>query len=94
MKTDARADITKAVADLVSMSFNGSIALWLTEWNFPGPAFPQVWRVMDEPEDTALAAERDEKLLSVGFKAQPGTGDQGIWRGYEAVSPVIDPTGL
>ncbi len=72
MKADARADITKADADLVSMSFNGSIARWLTEWNFPGPAFPQVWSVMDKPEDTALAAERDIKLNTVGFKRSLG----------------------
>ena len=74
MKADARADITKVDADLVSMSFNGSIARWLTEWNFPGPAFPQVWRVMVEPEDTALAAERDEKLSRSGLQSPAWNG--------------------
>lgn len=36
-QADVRADITKADADLVCMSFNGSIARWLTESNSPVP---------------------------------------------------------
>ncbi len=86
-QADVRADITKADADLVCMSFNGSIARWLTEWNFPGAAYPQVWRVMDEPEDTALAAERDEKLSRVGFKPSLELVTKVYGEGYEAVSP-------
>ena len=30
----------KADADLLSASFNATIAKWLTEWNFPGAAPP------------------------------------------------------
>ena len=90
-QADVRADITKADADLVCMSFNGSIARWLTEWNFPGAAYPQVWRVMDEPEDTALAAERDSKLVAVGFKPTLERVTKVYGEGYEAatVPPVI-----
>ncbi len=91
-QADVRADITKADADLVCMSFNGSIARWLTEWNFPGAAYPQVWRVMDEPEDTALAAERDSKLFTVGFKPSLKRVTKVYGEGYEAVEPPSDPT--
>ena len=93
-QADVRADITKADADLVCMSFNGSIARWLTEWNFPGAAFPQVWRVMDEPEDTALAAERDSKLVTVGFKPTLERVTKVYGEGYEAVATNPDPSGF
>lgn len=90
-QADVRADITQADADLVCMSFNGSIARWLTEWNFPGAAYPQVWRVMDDPEDTALAAERDAKLVTVGFKPSLERVTKVYGEGYEAAAPSAMP---
>ncbi|PIQ64101.1 MAG: portal protein, partial [Zetaproteobacteria bacterium CG11_big_fil_rev_8_21_14_0_20_59_439] len=44
LQGDVRADIVKADADLVCMSFNATVVKWLVEWNFPGAALPQVWR--------------------------------------------------
>lgn len=42
---------------------------------------------MDEPEDTALAAERDSKLFTVGFKPSLERVTKVYGEGYEAVSP-------
>lgn len=67
-QNDVRIDLVKADADLVCMSFNATIAKWLTEWNFPGAAVPQVWRLVEEPEDLKTRAERDEKISGMGFK--------------------------
>lgn len=58
--------ILKADADLLSASFCGSVAAWLTEWNFPGAAVPHVWRVFDD-EDLDRRIVRDKTLVEMGF---------------------------
>lgn len=68
LQGDVRLDIVKADADLVCMSFNNTIVKWLVEWNFPGAALPQVWRIVEEPEDLNQRAERDTKVKALGFK--------------------------
>lgn len=65
---DVRMDIVKADADLLSASFNASIARWLTEWNFPGAAVPGVWRIIEEPEDMESRARRDKSIFEIGYK--------------------------
>ena len=58
--------ILKADADMLSASFCDSVATWLTEWNFPGAAVPQVWRVFDD-EDLDRRIVRDKALFDMGF---------------------------
>lgn len=65
---EVRMDIVRADADLLSASFNASIARWLTEWNFPGAKVPGVWRVIDEPEDLKLRSDRDINIYRMGYK--------------------------
>lgn len=65
---DVRLDLVKADADLISHSFNCTVARWLTDWNFPGAAYPEVWRIVEEPEDLNGIAERDERLTRIGFR--------------------------
>jgi phage gp29-like protein len=65
---EVRMDIVRADADLLSASFNRSVATWLTEWNFPGAAVPGIWRVIDEPEDLKLRSERDRNIFTMGYK--------------------------
>lgn len=67
-QNDVRLDIVKADADLLSASFNASVARWLTEWNFPGAAVPGVWRVIEAPEDMVKRSERDKNVFAVGYK--------------------------
>jgi phage gp29-like protein len=83
---EVRDDITKADADLVCMSFNATVAKWLTEFNFPGAEPPLVWRVMDEPEDLNQSAERDERLARVGYKPSLARVTEVYGEGYEAAS--------
>ena len=68
LQGDVRADIVKADADLVCMSFNATVVKWLVEWNFPGAALPQVWRKCEDEEDSNTTAERDDKICKMGFK--------------------------
>jgi phage gp29-like protein len=68
LQGDVRADIVKADADLVCMSFNATVVKWLVEWNFPGAALPTVWRKCEDEEDANTTAERDELISKMGFK--------------------------
>lgn len=58
--------ILRADADILSASFCDSVATWLTEWNFPGAAVPQVWRVFDD-EDLDRRIVRDKAIFDMGF---------------------------
>lgn len=58
--------ILRADADVLSAAFRDSVATWLTEWNFPGAAVPQVWRVFDD-EDLDRRIVRDKAIFDMGF---------------------------
>ncbi len=68
VQMDVRQDLVKADADLVCESFNRTVARWLTDWNYPGAAYPRVWRRIDEEPDLKPQAERDEIISRMGFK--------------------------
>lgn len=68
VQMDVRQDIVKADADLVCESFNRTVARWLTDWNYPGAAYPRVWRRIEDEPDLKPQAERDEIITRMGFK--------------------------
>lgn len=63
-----RLDIIKSDADLICESFNSGPARWLTEWNFPNAAVPQVWRRISDAEETEAGIDRDSKLYQMGLE--------------------------
>jgi phage gp29-like protein len=65
---DVRQDIVKADADLVCESLNLGPVRWLTMFNFPGAEPPRVFRTVQEPEDANTLAERDAKVIEMGYK--------------------------
>ena len=65
---EVRDEVVKADADLVTASFNMQIAKWLTEFNHPEATPPQVWRRTEPQEDLESTAERDKKIMSLGFE--------------------------
>lgn len=68
LQSDVRDDIVKADADLVCESFNMTIARWLSEWNYPNAAPPRVYRKCEPEEDLNKTAERDQKVVDMGFR--------------------------
>lgn len=68
---DVKDDIVKADADLVCSSFNSGPVKWLTDWNFPGVAYPRVWRQMDAAVDLTAEVDRDTKLQGLGISLKP-----------------------
>ena len=65
---EVRDEVVKADADIVTASFNQQIGKWLTEFNHPDAKPPQVWRKTEPPEDLESTAERDKKIISLGFE--------------------------
>lgn len=65
---DVRQDIVKADADLICESLNLGPIRWLTMFNFAGAEPPRVFRVVEEPEDAGKLAERDKKVMDMGYK--------------------------
>lgn len=68
VQMSVRNEVVKADADLICDSFNRSVAVWLTSWNFPGAKPPQVWRRIEQVEDRKILAERDKILFDMGFR--------------------------
>ena len=61
--------LVKASADSLCESLNCGPVRWLTEWNFPGAAFPQVWRDFTQSEDLQDRSARDARIAqSLGFR--------------------------
>jgi phage gp29-like protein len=65
---DVRQDVVKSDADLVCRSFTEGPVRWLTEWNFPGAAVPQVWRKIEDEPDLKSEAERDKLVYETGYR--------------------------
>lgn len=65
---EVRDEVVKGDADLLCASFSQTVLAWLTEWNHPGATPPRVWR-RTEPEDNLNErAERDQKILALGYE--------------------------
>lgn len=90
VQMDVRQDLVKADADVICQSFNHSVARWLTEWNFPGAAYPQVWRTIEDPEDVSRVAERDERLARIGYRPTLARVQEIYGDGYEP-APASPP---
>ena len=59
--------VVEADAAEICDSFNQGPVKWITEYNFPNAALPKVKFLTETQEDLNIAAERDVKILSLGF---------------------------
>lgn len=60
-----RSDLLKADAGLVCESSNRTVVRWLTDWNFPGAAYPRVRREMTDEPDLLALAQRDKLVVEL-----------------------------
>jgi hypothetical protein len=96
---DVRDEVVAADSDVLHESFNGTVARWLTEWNFgPNVAPPRVYRNLEPEEDLDAQAERDGKLKVLGWERTDESFREVYGEGYEKQEKPeakIDPaTGL
>jgi hypothetical protein len=64
-------EVIESDADLLCESFNNSVAVWLTDWNYPGAAYPKVRRKIQSDPDLGVLAETDTKLQGLGISLKP-----------------------
>lgn len=65
---DVRDDVVKADADILCHSFTQQVVRQLIDFNFPGAGYPTVWRRTEPEQDLADLAERDTKIMSLGYE--------------------------
>jgi phage gp29-like protein len=83
--------VIKSDADLTHGSFNQAVVKWLVDWNFPGAAYPTVWRELEGNEDLGLRAEREAKIFGMGFKPTL-KHVQDVYGGeWESTTPIPTP---
>jgi len=91
-----RDEVVKSDADLLCASFNDQVVKQLVEINFPGKPAPRVWRRTEPKEDLVQLAERDNKIMALGFEPTEeyvqetyGPG----WRKKEEKVPPVNAPG-
>lgn len=80
-----RDDVAEGDGDLICGSFMESVALWLTDWNYPGAAIPKVSFMDEDEEDLNQAAERDVKLKGLGYELTEEAFVEKYGEGYQRV---------
>lgn len=85
--------VVKSDADLICSSFNRSVVRWLTDWNFPGAAYPVVWRKTEAEADLKSQVERDKILFDMGFVPSGAYVQETYGDGF-ALPGDDSPTGL
>lgn len=80
---DVKLEVVKGDADLICESLNDGPVRWLVDWNFPGAAYPKVWRDCNEPEDMKAAADRDKVLHDMGWQLTEDRVRDTYGDGYE-----------
>lgn len=79
---DVKLEVIKSDADLMCASFNAGPARWLTAWNHPGAGTPRVWRKVIAEEDLNKRADRDTKIVGLGFEATQEYIDETYGKGF------------
>jgi phage gp29-like protein len=89
--------VVTADSDLVCESFNRGPALWWFEYNmakWPGAKPPQVWRITEPPEDLSERADRDSKIISLGYEPTEDYMKETYGPGWvKKKAPEVPPAG-
>ena len=64
VQRDVRDETVAADCRLLDAALNGTLARWLTAWNFPGAAPPRIRRDAAPPEDLDARARREAVIAS------------------------------
>lgn len=79
-------EVIKADADLLSDSFNGSVARWWTDLNYgPDVPSPRLMREVEEEADTKAQAETDTALKQLGWERTDESFTDTYGEGYVRV---------
>ncbi len=85
--------LIKADADLLCESFNDGPIRWLCDWNFPGAAYPKVWRRTEPGADLAQRSEIERRIFDIGYRPtlkQIQDTYDGEWEAVASTAPQLD----
>ena len=85
VQDEVKDDIVKADADLLCASFNATVAVWLTEWNFPNARPPKLWLRTEEAKDLQQLADTYAKLAPLGYRPTQAQLEQDFGGEWEAM---------
>ena len=69
VQKDVRDEVVAADARLLDDAVTRTLAVWLTEWNYPGATIPVLHRDAEPPEDLTARARRDQIVsASTGYR--------------------------
>ena len=90
---EVKIDVIKSDADLLCASFNEQVVKRLIEWNFPNANPPQVWRRTEPEEDLVQLAERDNKIMMLGYEPTEEYIQETYGMGWRKKKEVTPPQG-
>ena len=97
VQKDVRDETVAADCRLLDSALNGTIARWLTEWNFPGAAIPRIVRDASPPEDLDARAAREQIIANMtGLKPTLAHIEEtygGEWEEAPEPEPAPPPPG-
>jgi len=76
-------EVIRRDEQVLNESFNAQVVRWLTDWNFPGAAYPHVFRDVQEAEDLKARADRDVQISKLGYKPTQTYIDETYGEGFE-----------
>lgn len=94
VQKDVRDEVVKGDADLLHKSAASTWVRWLTEWNFPGAATPQIWRNLEDDPDLTVQAERDNKIMALGYEPTEDYIKETYGEGWVKKAPQEPDAGL
>lgn len=68
IETEVRLELIKADADLLSDTLNRQLVRWIVDCNMPDAAYPELVRIIDEPDDKLALANARLTLFNIGFR--------------------------
>lgn len=97
VQKDVRDETVAADCRLLDNALNGTIARWLTVWNFQGAAFPRIRRDASPPEDLDARATREETIArTTGLRPTQAHVEAtygGEWEAAPKPAPPVMPDG-
>ena len=92
VQRDVRDETVAADCRLLDSALNGTVARWLTQWNFPGAAQPRIRRDASPPEDLDARARREAIIAQTsGLRPTRAHIERTYGGDWEAVPSLLKP---
>jgi len=86
-------ELIKADSDLLCYTFSEQVINPLVAYNFPNAKAPKVWRKIKADDDLALVAERDNKIVNLGYEPTEEYIKETYGDGWRKKADPMPPTG-